>query len=123
MDMFPDSEICALQLHGGVGYFAMSISIGSQKTRVLSGTQDGLDLNIGEPIRQEIEIFSNNGEAACGQTPNESFYIDRGEDIIFSMFRKYLGFNIEQSSIESEMLFSMEFKGYSFDTTDKSWFR
>ena len=100
-NLFTDSEICALALHSGTGYFALSISKNGKKSRVLSGADDKIEIDFGYPVQEENRFAQAHEKFRIKiRSLTKDFSSDHGENIVFSIFERHLGFNIATSSIE-----------------------
>ncbi len=120
IELFPDSEICAVILHSVVNLWGYSIIKNGRKIRARAGSSDdGTFLEFGEPIETERELLAQSDLNSDGQRiyvledfPDEELSEDQvGEEFVFEIFKRYTGMDFEFD----DELFEIILSGYSYD--------
>lgn len=120
---FPNAEISSLVLQSVVNFYGFTLIKSGNKIRAKGGSaDDGVAVDFGEPLKEEIELLKKSKINRDGERvyvlddyPNEEFTEDQlGEDFIFKMSERYLG---KQIDYEDDLLFKIEFRGYSYKET------
>jgi hypothetical protein len=126
ISLAPHSEIGAFVLHSVVNYWGYAIIQNGQKIRVKSGNgDDGVTIDIGDPLPQEEELLSKSKVDADGKRlyhldsdSDEPYTEDQvGEEFVFQMYRRYFG---EQLDHDDELI-EVLCKGYSIRV--KPWWK
>jgi len=120
IELFPDSEICAVILHSVVNLWGYSIIKNGRKIRARAGSADDRTfLEFGEPIESERELLAHSELNSDGERvyvfedfPDEELSEDQvGEEFVFEMFKKYTGVDFESD----DELFELNLSGYSYE--------
>lgn len=118
INLFPDSEICAVSLNSVINHWGYAIIRDGKKIRARTGDGDsGTTLDIGEPVKEELGLFSKSKLDANGQRKyyfesySEEPYVESqvGENFVFEIFKRYTGIQLDR---DDELLFETNFKGY-----------
>ena len=118
INVFPNSEICAVSLHSGTNYWAYSIIKNGRKIRARMGDADnGTTLDYGEPVEEELELLSkakldNNGQRQyfLDDNSDEPYSEDQvGENFVFEIYKRYTGESLDRND---EFLFETTLSGY-----------
>lgn len=132
LEIFPDSEICALSLHSVVNHWGYSVIKDKKKIRVRAGDSDsGTIIDFGEPLNEEEELFSHAKVGADGnriyeldEFPDEPMTEDQvGEEFVFEISKRYFGERLDSF----DEIFETNFKAFSYSKkqakkkTKKKW--
>jgi hypothetical protein len=120
IELFPESEICAVLLHSAVNLWGYSIIKNGRKVRSRAGSaDDGTFLEFGEPIEQEQKLLAQSELNSEGRRiyfledfPDEALSEDQvGEEFVFAILKRHTGIDFEFD----DELFEINLNGYSYD--------
>lgn len=128
IELFPNSEICAIVLHSTVNLWGYSIIKNGQKIRARAGcADDGTYLEMGEPLAEEKELLSKSKLDSNGKRiylfedlPDEPLQEDQvGENFVFFICYKYLDEELDsaETSLHETILQGYRYRVITPDKT------
>ena len=117
MRTFPHAEIGVFVLQSTVNFWGYAVLADGQKIRVRAGSSDdGLIIEAGEPLAQEMKLLSvstieADGRRTYGEYEDEPIEEDQmGEEFVFEMAARFFGERLDQADDDS--LFGAKLRRY-----------
>ena len=119
--LFPNSEICAITLHSAMNLWGYIVIKNGLRIRQRLGDSDGVTiLDIGDPLKEEMELLSQSEIGEDGQRvyhlkrmSSDSLTEDQvGENFVFELFRRYTGEPLDKND---NLLFETSFEGFNYE--------
>ncbi|WP_055444916.1 DUF6928 family protein [Lacinutrix himadriensis] len=123
MNTFPNTDISSLVLQSVVNFWGFTLIKDGTKVRAKGGSsEEGLLVDFGTPLKEELELLKNSKINADGERvyhldayPDEEFTEDElGEEYVFKVCERYIGATLDHAD---DLLFETKFRGYSYKDT------